>query len=432
MWNSSKTLKQKKNLEAQPHKRRKVTESTKFKSETPRTKARSFLSPITILTNPIHTLKCMNLSLVTIRLALILAVLTLLILLFPLKTQAKDLIIKNQLESENAYIQDNTQNTQQPVFRKPTIDSHNDFTDKTLSNPQVKGKAVLSTIAIGVSPAIAELPVDPVKTKVAKVYVFNNTNVPLPIHAFSDNFSVNEIVIDSTKDNSNTFDASNWITIDPPDFILQPNEEKEVYISISPTPNAEPGGHYATVYFRPLISEEYITPDKTYLTAQIGVLLFLTVSGKIKESANISNLTLPKYPTPDNFLPTVYIQNNGNIHIIPKGKITIKGLFRKTTHEFPIENSIVLPNTEKKVVSHTKASLKTGLYRTYFTGNYGSNNKPLASSDKIFFVFPNHKTLITIFILIIVTLLVQKFHRNIPLAIKVLFGKIDEYKSGRN
>jgi len=314
-------------------------------------------------------------------------------------------IIENQLESEGAFIQ-------------------NTPPKKEILHPQVKGEMSLSTIAIGVSPAIAEMSVKPAQTKVTKVYVFNNTNVPLPIKAYPDNFSVNEVIINSTKD-SNTFDASNWITVDTPEFILQPNEEKEIYISVSPPLDAEPGGHYTTVYFRPLISEEYIQPDKTYLTAQIGVLFFLTVEGEIKENAAVSLLNTPRYPTATHFLPTVYIQNHGNIHLIPTGKITIENVFRKSVYEFPIKQSIILPNTEKQYTAETKASLNIGLYRTYFTGTYGSNAKPLSSDDKLMLVLPSYKSLITLIGFILILLLIRKVYKNVPLAIKTLFGKID-------
>ncbi|MCJ7829497.1 hypothetical protein MUP50_00185, partial [Patescibacteria group bacterium] len=139
--------------------------------------------------------------------------------------------------------------------------------------------------ALGIAPAIIELVLDPGKRKETKVSVFNITNFPLPIKGH-----VKSFLPENSSDSSEIFDASSWFKLEPSDFILQPRENKEIKIIVKPPLKAEPGGHYATIYFQPLLPVEVLSPQTAYLTARIGVLAFLIVKGEITEEASLDGI----------------------------------------------------------------------------------------------------------------------------------------------
>ncbi len=105
-------------------------------------------------------------------------------------------------------------------------------------------KAHASESALSASPAILETVLDQKQPTITTVTIQNNTNFPLPIKGSVSAFLSTESIPDKNKD---TFNASRWFTLDPADFILQPNEVKKVTVTITPPRDAEPGGHYATI-----------------------------------------------------------------------------------------------------------------------------------------------------------------------------------------
>jgi len=134
--------------------------------------------------------------------------------------------------------------------------------------------------ALAVGPAILEQILTPGVESQAKVFVSNLTNIPLPIKSQVSGFLSKE---EFPVDKKYVFDASSWIYVDPADFILQPNEQKEILVTIKTPEGAAPGGHYATIYFEPLVPVVALSPQTTYSLARVGVLTFLVVKGEIIE-----------------------------------------------------------------------------------------------------------------------------------------------------
>jgi len=273
-----------------------------------------------------------------------------------------------------------------------------------------------SKSSLGVSPAIIEEVLAPGEEKKTGVWVLNITDFSLPIKANQESFTVQA---DLLRGAGQTFNASSWLRITPQNFILSAHEQKKIEIIIDVPPNAEPGGHYATVYFQPLVSASNIRSQTTYLSAKVGVLMFLTVKGKIIEQANLQGLETRSF---SQFGPTDFslsFQNQGNVHLLPSGEVVIKNFWGKEVGKAPFNPQIVLPKTEKKIKTQWSKKFLLGRFSAQAYVSYGSANAKLRSEPIIFWVIP----WLPLFLLTVLVVLCIVVRKRLIAAIKILLGK---------
>jgi hypothetical protein len=266
--------------------------------------------------------------------------------------------------------------------------------------------------ALGVSPAIIEQVVEQKKIHTAKIFVFNVTNFPLPIKSSVRSFIPH-------------LDASSWIEVDPADFILQPRERKEIKITIKPPNKTEPGGHYAVVYFQPLVPVENLSPQTAYLSARVGALIFLVVKGDMVEKAVVSDLKTVKFQEKSPISFQINFKNQGNIHLLPSGNVRIFNWQGKKIDELSLKPEIVLPKTARTFRAVWQKKYLIGKFFAAAQINYGSEHLKLQAGRIEFWVVP-WLPLITLIggltIIIIFFILIRK---RLFLAVKVLIGKED-------
>lgn len=281
------------------------------------------------------------------------------------------------------------------------------------SPPQARA---FSQSSISVSPAIIEEALAPEEKKTAAIWITNLTNSPLPIKTKCQSFIVEDRLL---KKAGQTFNASSWLKATPESFILQPREQKKIILTIHPPKNAEPGGHYATLYFQSLVPSSFQQQKSTFLSPQIGILIFLTIKGKIIRQAHLSSLQTKAFSSwgPVNF--SFSFQNQGNIHLLPQGKIIIQNFWGKEVAQVPITPQIILPKTEKKIKVQWSKRFLLGRFKAQAFVTYSSAHIKMATPPIIFWVIPWFPipfltTIITLCILV---------RKRLTAAIKILMGR---------
>jgi hypothetical protein len=278
--------------------------------------------------------------------------------------------------------------------------------------------------SLGVSPAIVEEILTPGKTSSIKIRVVNVTGLPLPIKSSKRNFMFNPDTYLSDEDieaSKGIFDVSSWMEVEPSDFILQPNETKDVIIHVNTPTTAQPGGHYATVLFQPLIPQDFSASSRTYLSAQVGVLNFFVVRGDIVEKANIAEIKTNKRFT--QFGPvdiSLIVRNEGNVHLMPITKIRVRNMSGNVVYELEGDQKIILPHTSQSLNAKIKDRMLFGRYTIEADLIYGSENTASSySKQHSFYVIPWFVLLLLTLFNIIPILIGGRILK----ALKVLFKK---------
>jgi len=279
-----------------------------------------------------------------------------------------------------------------------------------------------SRSALAVSPAIIENVLDPGKPTPFTLQLANGTSYPLPIKATVRDFTVQSTELE--KVDRARLDASQWFTIDEPDFILQPNQTRTITGHILAPLGAVPGGHYATVFFQPLIPQEALSQATAYLSTRVGVLSFLIVKGDIKQQAEYGTpLSTPGVLRHGPVPLTFSIHNTGNVHLIPTGKIVVYDWRGHQVGKIDLPTRVVLPDSTKKFTQDWNPPSAFGKYRAELQISYGSDELKLPMSSVTFWVMPWLELLIGFGGILAISFFISKTKRRWRKAWRALRGK---------
>lgn len=186
------------------------------------------------------------------------------------------------------------------------------------------------------------------------------------------------------------YDASPWFQLESPDFFLNPGETRVVVAKLAVPNNAEPGGHYATIYFQSYVPMVTDLQTSAQLNARVGVIVLLTVRGDVQEKVVTAGAV--KAPGvqfeagPTNL--QVGIRNEGNVHVLPSGSITVRNVFGKKVKELFIPLGHSMPGTTRTYRQEWEHGPRIGIYRVESSITFGSQRTTIHPKSKTIVLFP--------------------------------------------
>ncbi len=199
-----------------------------------------------------------------------------------------------------------------------------------------------SVVALTITPARQTAIIDPGSTQSVRLIVKNDEKEPVKVTGTVEGFRIEE------KTHRAVFgvndEALSWLKINPKEVVLGPGETKDIFFTVSVPKSALPQVHYIALF-----AEVQSQGGQVGISSRVGSLFFLYVSGDIREEINILNFSSGRswYSQSDSSI-FFQVKNDGTIHTIPKGKITLKDWRGNRISEFfvNIDNHLVLPGSE--------------------------------------------------------------------------------------
>ncbi len=284
----------------------------------------------------------------------------------------------------------------------------------TLPPGKIEAVQDLPSSSLGVSPAIIEEVLAPGEKKEATITLFNVTNAFLPVRGSVAGFVVNEAI---PPEKRAAFDASSWVSLEPADLILPPNEHQEVKVVIAIPPEAEPGGHYATIYFQVLVSLGENLPQNLAVAPRVGVLALFSVKGEISRSLSPGKPKVGRLNRPGEINFALPVTNQGNVHLLPPAVLEISRPSGEEVASLAVPSRIILPGTTRTFSLSWPDSKLWGRFRAQSFWDLGSG-EAIASPPVFFWVVP--WPAIIAFLLLILGIIF--FRRRLFLALRALFG----------
>lgn len=215
-------------------------------------------------------------------------------------------------------------------------------------------------------------------------------------------------------DSNDPFAMKKWVT-PLPSFTLVPQQVQNLPMTITIPKNASPGGHYGVIRFTGIPPQ--LKGTGVSLSASIGALVLLTISGNIKHQLSVDQFATAQneqngklkvaklfQSTPLTFI--VKLKDTGNIQEEPAGHIVVTDMFGKVVAgvniNLPPRN--ILPDSTRQftgALDHTDLSSRRlfGLYHAKLTAKYGANNEQTLTDTISFWVIP-YKLIILIIVLL--------------------------------
>jgi hypothetical protein len=285
--------------------------------------------------------------------------------------------------------------------------------------------------ALKVSPVRMDVKMDPGVTQKVSLYIQNLGTIPATLHA-----AVNDFVAagdESGRPNiildENEYAPSHSLkrlTTPPADFTVAPGENKEVKVTIIVPKNAAGGGYFGAIRFEPADAEDQ---ENLNLSASVGSLMLLRVNGDVKEDLTVESFDVRKKNIPGVFFlnkkdltADVRFKNNGNIHVEPFGKVTLKR-FSKVIAQYEINDADIRGNVLPDSVRKFSVALnKVGDFGKYSVeGNFGyGSTGQLLTAKTTFYVIPLFMiivalctVLLLVFFIFILPRMIRSYNRRI-------------------
>jgi hypothetical protein len=175
---------------------------------------------------------------------------------------------------------------------------------------------------------------------------------------------------------------STWIEVEKGPIVLESGQRREILVKFSPPVDADPGGHYATVFFSTTPPDQ----GQVRISSKLGTLLLAKVAGAVEEEGSVSEFGLTSGHQTFSRLPVDFylkFSNTGNVHLRPTGTISITNMFGKETAEVEVNASrgATLPDSIRKYeATWEKAEVKaaTGSWLSDFFREYANEKNNFA------------------------------------------------------
>lgn len=172
------------------------------------------------------------------------------------------------------------------------------------------------------------------------------------------------------------------------------NESAIVNLVINVPADAQAGGYFGAIRFAPTIPD---SGGQVNLSASVASLVLLTVPGDMVEKIKLNSFDIQQngnvnsmFATPDNLGVVFSFENQGNIHIGPFGKVSVKQ-GDTVVYEADFNNKtprdVILPDSSRRWEMPFENIGTFGYYTAVATFTYGSTNQTI-EIEKSFWVIP--------------------------------------------
>jgi hypothetical protein len=191
----------------------------------------------------------------------------------------------------------------------------------------------------------------------------------------------------TTKAN-NRWSLANWI-VAPKEIPVDAGGLQIVNISVKIPMTALPGGHYAMVTYTPNadVKPGDLKQTGNVITQRVGTLVYVTVSGPVTEKASITRFAVPMFSEngPIEFNGT--IESLSDIHVNPKGTITISNPLNAKVAEVKVDAGNIFPETSRDFTAVWNQKWGWGRYKADLSLAYGVAGS-LITATVYFWLFP--------------------------------------------
>ena len=274
------------------------------------------------------------------------------------------------------------------------------------------------SIGLAVDPQKFELDVFPGENFDYKIKLRNLSDLAMPIKVRLADFNALDDSGEITFSEAESV-SSQWFKIENPEFILSPEEKKEIEFNISIPADAERGGYYNVMIFEPQMPSYYFKEGQPRAVPVIGVLFLISVKTlSIDGEEDLPKLQIVEFSIPKeersvslerfanifsskglasaqstydpSVIPfaektpsffSVKIKNNDYYHIKSSGKIVIYDIFGNKAGESSIDQKTILPGRTRSFKSAflpempeylkwLPASISNFFLNNFFIGQY--------------------------------------------------------------
>lgn len=282
-----------------------------------------------------------------------------------------------------------------------------------------------SQITISISPPVFELSANPGEQIKNSIRVTNLSNETQEIFVDKRNFTAlgEEGGVDLTEEDT-SYSLASWVSTDKENAVIAAKESTDFKFTVDVPGNVEPGGHFGSIVFKTKAKNLKEGQSGTAIGQEVGALLLVKIAGDIKEQARIASFKTQNGVYEKG--PVIFetrTRNAGNVHLKPRGTITVHNMFGAEVAKIRVDERNVLPDAIRAVQTEWGAGgFQLGRYTANLSMVYGDEGTIITSSTS-FFLFP-YKMIIPLLAVIGALVFAGiRYRKRFRAAFKALAGK---------
>lgn len=269
----------------------------------------------------------------------------------------------------------------------------------TRISAQPSGQESITGNGFRISPVTSEFTIEPGQTDILSITVENPTDAPITAVPIINDFVASEnedgeplpILDDNAQRPRNSFKD----LVDPIDNIpLEPREQVTIDVPITVPDDANVGGYYGIVRFEPA---DIGDAGNVTLSASVGSIALIRVPGDFTERLDLVQLSasqdgaLRSFFTGGDVDVLVRLQNSGDIHLQPNGRVLIKNMFGDTIESYELNEgtprAYILPDTIRRFQDSLENDSWFGRYTIETSiGHMQGGGEPLSAITTFWYI----------------------------------------------
>jgi hypothetical protein len=229
--------------------------------------------------------------------------------------------------------------------------------------------------------------------KESEIEIKNNTDSSVvfnisPVDFGSLDNSGGIVFLGSSESGERKYSLASWIQIDRNKLILDAHSSQKIKVSIINKDSLSPGGHYGAILVT--LDSDLTQGNNVGIKQSYASLFFVKKTG-----GEIYSLKINKIDFKHNFLRInkkikLNFQNDGNVHLVPRGTISVMDPFNRLVlrQSINIDSSIIIPESFRDfnvTLDKVSSLIWPGKYRLFI--DYRFDGQDEVKNQQINFVF---------------------------------------------
>ena len=276
-------------------------------------------------------------------------------------------------------------------------------------------------------PGKTELLLDPGETTSRELLISNRLGKPMSFEVSIEDFAGGDDPKDPVVllgDKRGPYSLKDYLKPEMLSFTLESGKRMVLPVKIVIPKNAEPGNLLGAVLIRtnPPENQLEIEKDKAKgqvrIESQLGTLVFVRVSGPVKEEGQVTEVKTPqRFYSGGNIPLQVFYKNTGDVYVVPYGVAEIKNMLGSVVGEVVIDPWFALPKaTRFREVKWESGMVRLGRYTVDFKINRGYGDI-VDEKSLTLWVIPWKLALLVFVAIFILALLIRFLHKHIKLRV---------------
>src|SRR3989344_3859311 len=276
-------------------------------------------------------------------------------------------------------------------------------------------------------PGKTELLLDPGETTSRELLISNRLGKPMQFEVSIEDFAGGDDPKDPVVllgDKRGPYSLKDYLKPEVLSFTLESGKRMVLPVKIAIPKDAEPGNLLGAVLVRtnPPKNELEIEKNKARgqvrIESQLGTLVFVRVSGPVKEEGQVTEVKTPQSFYSGGDIPLqVFYKNTGDVYVVPYGVAEIKNMLGSVVGEVVIDPWFALPKaTRFREVKWESGMVRLGRYTVDFKINRGYGDI-VDEKSLTLWVIPWKLALLVFVAIFILVLLIRFLHKHIKLRV---------------